>query len=136
MLDKSDQIRKHVIGSRTGFGRAEREEILALYPEKSVLERLMKEDGDRFVKAAKACGVDFSKTEPITDLTRQFEKDLDLKLTAAEVGVTADEFRGGLARSPKLERLFGTLRSDGTTIQRQVLNAHFQELAEVMQPYN
>ena len=134
MLLKADQIRDHVEKNAEGFTKAEAESIKALYPVKADFEKLLKEDAERFRKAVEACGAHLSKTEPVYALSGQFEKEIDLKLAAAEVGVTAEDFGKGLGRSPKLARLFGTLRVEGGTVQRQVLVEHFEDLAAVLLP--
>jgi len=66
-------------------------------------------------------------------LSLRFEDELDLKLTAAEIGVPPEEFLKGLARAPAaVNRAFSTLRLDGGTVQRDVLVKEFGELVRVL----
>src|SRR5207248_2917041 len=45
-----------------------------------------------------------------------------------EIGISCEDFNKGIARSPGLQRIFGPLRVEGGTVQRQVFVAHFNEL--------
>src|SRR5205823_5837500 len=85
-------------------------------------------------KAVEATGAHLSKTEPVFALAGAFEREIDLKLAAAEVGVTVEDFVKGIRRAPSLARVFGPLRVEGGTLQRQVLVAHFAELAGELLP--
>ena len=134
MLVRADQIRAHVEKNPEGFTRAEAETIKALYPPKADFEKLLKKDAERFRKAVEASGAHLSKTEPVYALSGQFEKEIDIKFAAAEVGVSETDFGKGLGRSANLARVFGTLRVEGGTVQRQVLVEHFGELATVLLP--
>ena len=134
MIVKADQVRAHVEKNPEGFTKAEADSIKALYPVKADFEKVLKEDAERFRKAVEASGAHLSKTEPVYALSGQFENEIDIKMAAAEVGVTENDFGKGLGRSPKLARVFGPLRVVGGTVQRQVLVEHFEELAAVLLP--
>ncbi len=133
-IDKADQVRDHVEKNPDGFTRTEADTIKALYLPKKDFAKLLKEDADRFKKAVEATGAHLSKTEPVFALAGAFEREIDRKAAAAEVGVRAEDLMKGLGHAPTLSRVFGSLRVDGGTVQRQVLVAHFAELAAELIP--
>jgi hypothetical protein len=134
MIAKDDQVRAHVESNSNAFEKSERDLILSLYPKKDVFDAKLKEDADRFRKAVRETGAHLSKTEPVYVLAKQFESEVDLRLAAAEAGVTVEEFRRGLERSPVLARVFGPLKNAGGTVQRDALVASFPDLAREFQP--
>lgn len=96
MIAKADQVREHIEKNPDGFTKAEADTIKALYPPRDQFDKLLKEDAERFRTAVEKTGTHLSKTEPVYALAGAFEKNLDLKLAAAEVGVVVDEFSKGL----------------------------------------
>lgn len=133
-INKTDQVRDHVEKNPDGFSRAEADTIKALYLPKNDFAKLLKEDADRFKKAVEATGAHLSKTEPVFALAETFEREIDLKAAAAEVGVATEDLIKGLGRVPALARVFGSLRVEGGTVQRQVLVTHFSELTTELIP--
>jgi tetratricopeptide (TPR) repeat protein/cytochrome c553 len=125
MKDKDDEIRAHVLASPTAFTEDEKDKVLALYPEKAVFRKLLEEDAERFRKACEKTGATFDKPEAIKTLTSRFEEELDLSLAAAELGLTADEFRKVLDDNGDLGKVFGVLKIDGGTVKREVWEAKF-----------
>lgn len=134
MILKQDQIRAHVENNPKAFDKSERELILALYPKKDEFDAKLKEDAERFQRAVKETGAHLSKTEPVYLLAKQFENEVDVRLAAAEAGVTVADFKTGLDRSAPLARVFGPLKAPGGTIQRDVLVASFADLVRELQP--
>lgn len=130
MIPVKDQIRDHVQNNPNAFSRADAETILALYPKQSELDELFESDTNRFREAVLKTGSSLSKTEPVYALAGSFERELDLRTAASEVGVSPEQFLAGLNRNPSLARIFGPLRSDGGTIQRDVLVNHFADLVQ------
>jgi formylglycine-generating enzyme required for sulfatase activity len=134
MIEKSDQIREHVAKNADGFNQKEVDTIKALYLPKKDFVRLVKEDAERFKKAVVATGAHLSKTEPVFALAGAFEREIDLKMAAAEVGLECDELTKGLRKLPELARVFGPVQVEGGTVQRQVLVSHFAELTREFIP--
>ncbi|MCA9078339.1 MAG: SUMF1/EgtB/PvdO family nonheme iron enzyme [Planctomycetaceae bacterium] len=130
MIPKTDQIRASVEKNPGAFDDAEREQILSLYPKIGVLDRLMDQDKDRFLTALQQAGVTSSKKDPILQLARQFEQELDLETAAAESGLTTSNFAKLLTRFPKLARIFAPLNVPGGTVQREVFVQNFPEIAQ------
>jgi WD40 repeat protein/mono/diheme cytochrome c family protein len=118
MITKSDEIRKFVETNKRSF--TDPDSILALYPGQSALDSLYAEDGKRFTSALEQIGIKrISKTgEPISTMAMRFEEELDMKLAAAEVGMTCDEFERCLERYPTTARALGALRVSGGTVKR------------------
>jgi formylglycine-generating enzyme required for sulfatase activity len=134
MILKADQVREHALKNPSAFNPDELAVIKALYPPGKEFRKLVRRDAERFRKAVEATGAHLSKTEPVYTLAGSFEKEIDLRTAAAEVGVSAEDFAKGLGRSTELARVFGPLRVEGGTIQRQVLVAHFADLAGELLP--
>ncbi len=85
-----------------------------LYPESSVLKKLLSEDQQRFETALRKAGV-LPGVEPIGELSERYGASLDADTAAAELGVTQAEFLRRLSQSDYLRQLgLGNLLSDGT----------------------
>ncbi len=128
VLPKTDQIRKHIEQNPAAFSADEMQLLKALYPPEDRFRALQEQDSERFRAAVVQTGNRIGATEPIVALTLQFESELDLKRTAAEVGCTPALFREQLAQSATLARSLGALKIPGGTIQRQVFTDAFAEI--------
>jgi FKBP-type peptidyl-prolyl cis-trans isomerase/DNA-directed RNA polymerase subunit RPC12/RpoP len=134
MLFKNDQVRDAVLKAEDGYSADELALIKRLYPPREEFDKLLQEDAGRFKKALEATGTKANAPEPIEGLSLRFESEVDVRLAAAETGVTTDEFLKGLAKAPPaLIREFSALRSDGGSVQRDVLEKDFRELERVME---
>jgi WD40 repeat protein/mono/diheme cytochrome c family protein len=129
LLPKDDQVRAHVLKNADAFAKADREAVLALYPPIARFKSVMEEDIGRYTKALKKAGVSAGEPEPVSTVTLRYEAVLDLATAAAETGQTAEEFTAKLRRSPSLIRTLGPLLAKGGTVQRQVFEEAFPELA-------
>lgn len=130
IIEKNDQIRPHVLKNPKAFDARTAETVLNLYPPQDALLTPMRADAKRFMEAVSRTGLAPSRTEPITALALRYEAEMPLELVAAETGLTPRELLQGLDRSPLLGKLFGPLRIEGGTIQRQVYIDCFPELVE------
>lgn len=102
-----DDIRAHVVGD-LNFSKDTRKSVEALYPPHQVVDKLLAADTGRFDAAMKRAGLDPSLkldgVEMINALSNRYEKDVDLRLAAAEFGLQPDAFEkaagdvGGQAR--------------------------------------
>src|SRR5439155_15660976 len=104
------------------------------------------EDNDRYLRAlAKSVGWapptepggkdpldDADPTEPVSSVTLRYEGTLDLGATAAELGLTPADFAKRLAKAPSLVRTLGALNAKGGTVQRQVFQEAFPEIARAL----
>lgn len=129
LIPKFDQVRAHVEKNANVFTKAERERVKALYVPKAKLQTLFNEDIERFVKALDKAGVSDKEPEQISTVTMRYEATLDLKTVAAELGMKPAEFTKRLSAAPSLMKILGAVRQKGGTIQRQVLQESFPEIA-------
>src|SRR5207253_4496469 len=74
-------------------------------------------------------GVASGEPEPVTAVAWRYETTLGLASAAAEAGLTQDEFAARLRRSAELSRSLGALLARGGTVQRQVFQDTFAEMA-------
>jgi tetratricopeptide (TPR) repeat protein len=132
LIEKSDQVRDHVLKNREAFTRDDVDTVLALYPPREKFTELLRGDARRFQEAVTATGAPLTATEPVAALAQRFEAELDLPLAAAEAGVTPRELLGALDRSPLLAKELGSLRVEGGTVQRQVFVDAFGDVVEVL----
>jgi mono/diheme cytochrome c family protein len=132
LLPKDDQVRAHVLKNAAAFSREDRAALLALYPQAARMRRLMKDDMERFARALEQAGVPAGEPEPILTATLRYEGVLDLRTAAAETGLTPDEFAARLRRSPERTRALGVLQAKGGTVQRQVFEEAYPELARAI----
>ena len=132
MLNKTDQIREHVLSQPAAYQKNVVEFVTAVYVAKSELNAKLTEDRERFEAAVKRCGLTgLAKSEPVATLAFQFDEPLDLDLAAAEVGVTVDKFVAALRTNAALGRELGSL-PQGQPVPRdtfvQVFGAVVKEL--------
>jgi mono/diheme cytochrome c family protein len=131
LLFKADQVRAHVEKSRSAFSRADVEAVRALYPKAARLRALLDEDNRRYRRALARAGADPDEPDPVTALALHYEATLDRRTAAAELGLTAEELSARLAKAPALARVLGPLGLPAGTIQRQVFEDGFAEVARV-----
>jgi hypothetical protein len=129
ILPKDDQVRAHVLKNGQAFAKADREGALALYAASARMRTLVDEDNERFAAALKKAGALAGEPEPVTMVTLRYEGTVDLPAAAAEAGLPAEEFAARLRRSSELSRTLGALLAKGGTVQRQVFQDTFAELA-------
>jgi tetratricopeptide (TPR) repeat protein len=132
LIEKSDQVRDHILKNAAAFTQADVDTVLALYPPRDRFMELVRGDARRFQEAVAATGAPLSATEPVAALALRFEAELDLPLAAAEAGVTPAELLKALDRSALLAKELGSLRVEGGTVQRQVYVDAFGDLVEVL----
>jgi WD40 repeat protein len=129
ILPKADQVRAHVARNPAAFGRADAELVRALYPTEAAMKALMDRDAERFRAALERCGGKVTESDPVSAAALRYEADLDLRTAAAEVGLPPEEFRRRVTGSEALARGLGALRVAGGTVQRQVFQQAFGDLA-------
>jgi mono/diheme cytochrome c family protein len=132
IIPKDDQVRAHVLKNAQAFSRADRETVQALYAPPQRMKKLVAEDNERFEKALKLAGVTPGEPEPVITATLRYEAVLDLASAAAEAGLKPDEFAARLRRAPDLARSLGPLLAKGGTVQRQVFQDGFLDMARAL----
>lgn len=115
MRQKSDQIREYVEKNSSLFQQSDLEEIFATYQGNTKLNQAFAEDQSRFIKAMKEAGVKNIKgdIEPVRFLTDRFEKDVDLKRAAAELGVSLETLEQKASKDPELSALVSRMAIRG-----------------------
>jgi mono/diheme cytochrome c family protein len=129
LLPKDDQVRPHVLKNADAFTKEDRETVLALYPPSTRFRAAMNDDIDRFAQALKKAGVPAGEPEPVSTVTLRYEGTLDLATAAGETGTTPDDFAARLRKAPALGRTLGALLTRGGSVQRQVFEDVYPELA-------
>ena len=110
MLNKTDQVREHVLAQSAAYDPQVVEFVTAVYVAKAELNAKLTEDRERFEAAVKRCGLTgLAKSEPVATLAFQFDEPLDLDLAAAEAGVTVERFVAALKANAALGRELGSL---------------------------
>jgi tetratricopeptide (TPR) repeat protein len=132
MIDKADQVRAHAEKNPGAFADEDLKAVRALYPPEAEFRELLRQDAERFRRAAEATGVRVGETEPVAALAARFEAELDLAAAASEVGLTPAQLLRGLERSPDLARTLGPLKVEGGTVQRQVFVAAFEDVVQAL----
>jgi mono/diheme cytochrome c family protein len=109
IVPRADQIRDATRDSR----------VDRLYAPADAMTKLYTADSERFrdglARIAVTPPADI-KDEPVTLLTARYEAELDMRLAAAELGMSADELTSRITRSRSAERDLAALR--GGTIKR------------------
>jgi WD40 repeat protein len=131
-LFKADQLRGHVEKNAEVFGKQIVASIRATHPHKAKFQAQIDEDNQRYLKALEKFGIRDPDQEPVNLVTQRFEMTLDGTTAAAELGLTLKEFGQFLKKHPDQARLFGGLLVKGGTVQRQVFQETFAELARLV----
>jgi mono/diheme cytochrome c family protein len=129
LLPKADQLRAHVEQNAAVFGKPVTDAIRATHPRKAQFQAQIETDNVRYLKAMEQIGVRDPDQEPINFVTQRYEATLDGLTAAAELGLSVAEFGRLLKEHPDQARIFGTLLAGGGTVQREVFQANFAELA-------
>jgi hypothetical protein len=92
---KEDQVRDYVLGN-LALPKDARDIIEEVFPVKEDMNKLLKEDLERFVGSLKQAGVDpdlkLAGEEIVSSLFARFERDLTLQQAAAEIGMDVETF--------------------------------------------
>jgi hypothetical protein len=126
----TDEIREHVLAD-TGFSEKVRERVAALYPPVEEMNKLLDQDFSRFRSALRRAGIDpdlkLNGVEIINALSQRYEHNVDLRLAAAEFGLTSDELVKALgAGSGEAFRV--KRRLEQGTVPRDTFEARFSDL--------
>jgi hypothetical protein len=131
LLPKADQLRAHVEKSAKVFGNVILETVRATHPRKTTFEARIDVDNERYRKAMEHFGLRDPDQEPINLVTQRFEATLDGLTAAAELGLTPHDFAAVLKQaSEPTRKALGALLVQGATVQRDVFQSTFAELAQ------
>jgi len=130
----TDDIRKHVLHDGS-FPAGVRSKVEGLYAPPEEMKRLLDGDAARFRTAMLSAGLDpelDSQTEGVESinfLSRAYEKSVDLRIAAAEYGLTPEMLAQGLAdaggEAGRIKR-----RLEQGVLPREILEVEFSELVD------
>ena len=127
MRDAPDVVRSSVLNAPSFPNR---DKILAVYPERAEFNKLLEADVARFEKAIVATGGQITTADPVNELSKKYKKPLALDLAAAELGLTATEFKQKIREDQTLGNLgFGQFLEPGGAYQRDTWEENFPALA-------
>jgi formylglycine-generating enzyme required for sulfatase activity/mono/diheme cytochrome c family protein len=132
MKEKSDQLRDYALGHKNVYNEADFKQILKLYKPNDKLSAAFKEDTDRFIGAMKKSGVINLKgdLEPVRHLTDRFEKNVDTKRAAAELGVSEDLLLSKSQKNPEIAAIVS--RMSGKGVPRSFFINTFEQLQSLL----
>jgi mono/diheme cytochrome c family protein len=128
VLPRADQVRGHALKNKQAFDASVFNTVLALYPPKEALQKLIDEDNVRYGHAVDKLGLALDIEDPVNVVARRFEAPLDVNLASAESGVDIDTFRRMLMENADLAKSLGTLAVQGGTVLRDVFDDAFPAL--------
>jgi len=134
MIQKSDEIRRHVLANKAAYSRFE--DIMALYPDSAKTSKLVEADTRDYLAALanKAIGIDkpTRSGEPIVLVSNRYTNEVDVNLAAAELGIQTEAFQKHLDRlaSRELSRTIGRLKVSGGVVKRETFSNLFLSVVE------
>lgn len=100
----TDNVRAYVETSAK-FAAARRDEILRIYARQDELDRRISDDRTRYKNAATKAGIRLKKgndgLDDLSYLASRYGRNVDLRIAAAEYGVTKNRYASGLAKGSK-----------------------------------
>lgn len=126
----TDEIREHILSDKS-IAEDVREKVAALYPPAEEMKALLEQDIDRFRTAMRRAGIDpdldFNGVEIINALSQRYERDVDIRLAAAEFGLTEDGLKQAFSAEAG-EPFRIRRRLEQGTIPRDTFEARFATL--------
>lgn len=116
-LPKFDEVRDFVLS--TGSSAEETEIVLALYPEREVLQEAFNDDQNRYRTARAALGISKLGATTLHTLDDTHLSLLDLNMVAAVLGIPATDLKRALDATPQIfPPEIVALRTEGGGVQR------------------
>ena len=118
-----DKVRAEVEKQPASAAKAQ---ALRLYVEKSVIDKLVAEDTQRYKTALEQTGGVFGGIEPVHRFVEAFQSPVDVAYAAAAVGLQTEVFLKKIDEKPSLQRLgLRVLESPNGTVKRDEWTANF-----------
>jgi hypothetical protein len=128
-LPKNDEIRDHVRSN----GSEDLNEVLRLYPERSVMQELFEEDSNRYRSALSSLGIDTLTERTMHTVHQRHLDELTLEDVAAILGLEAEALEQALDSSiVQLPPSFAALRREDGTMDRDSIDADIGDLVEAI----
>ncbi len=132
--DVVDEVRVHVETS-SNFTTAKRDEALQMYVSQSELDRRIRDDRKRYAGAAVKAGIKLETgSDGLNDLSylaRKYKKDVDLRIAAAEYGVTKKRYASGIVKGNDEARRTKQQLEQGTMARSQLAPLFLKHVALV-----
>ena len=103
-------------------------QALRLYAEKSEIDRLVREDTQRYRDALEKTGGVFGGIEPVHRFYEAFQDSLDVAHAAAAVGLETEAFRQRISQEPSLQNLGLTGLLSNGNVKRDVWTSNFEAI--------
>ena len=108
-----------------------KDKVLRLYVEKTVMDALIEEDTDRYRVALEATGDVFGGIEPVQRFHEAFQAPLDASYAAAAVGLETGVFLEKVHESTSLQNL-GLLVLENGTVKRDTWTTNFDQMISAL----
>tara|TARA_R110002049_G_scaffold2750_8_gene22202 strand:+ start:133485 stop:137555 length:4071 start_codon:yes stop_codon:yes gene_type:complete len=132
-IQKSDEIRKHVMANESAYRNLD--DILTLYPEPATAKKWIETDTKTYLTALAKDEIGMSKptraNEPIGLISNRYGNEIDLTLAAAELGMQPDSLMKQMEsiNDGDLLRSVGALKVRGGVVKRETFDHVFFDLA-------
>ena len=131
MKDFEDQIRDVV--EQNENPPFDKDRALRLYIEKTVMDRLIEEDTDRYRQALEATGDVFGGIEPVQRFHEAFQAPLNASHAAAAVGLEPETFLGKINQNVSLQNLgLQVLTNEGGNVKRDAWTSNFEQIVSAL----
>lgn len=126
---KEDAVRDHVEGNPSEYSNEVLEKVRAIYPPKSDFAQVQASDAHKYLAALAAAGVTGSSLEPVSELSSDFDRSLDLNRASAELWMTPENLQARINDSPFWATKLGPLGSSPeATVKREVFQSAFADV--------
>ncbi|MYH80139.1 hypothetical protein F4009_11170 [Candidatus Poribacteria bacterium] len=131
MKDFEDQIRDVV--EQNENPPFDKDRALRLYIEKTVMDRLIEEDTDRYRQALEATSDVFGGIEPVQRFHEAFQAPLNASHAAAAVGLEPETFLGKINQNVSLQNLgLQVLTNEGGNVKRDAWTSNFEQIVSAL----
>ncbi|MCE2416635.1 leucine-rich repeat domain-containing protein [Candidatus Poribacteria bacterium] len=129
MKDFQDTVRAVI--QRNANPPFNKDRALQLYTDKSTMDRLVREDTDRYRQALEATGGVFGGIEPVQRFHEAFQRPLDAAHAAAAVGLETEVFLEKIRENVSLQNL-GLQVLENSTMKRDAWRSNFDQVLSVL----
>ncbi len=109
----------------------DKDKVLRLYVEKTVMDALVEEDTEHYRQALEATGDIFGGIEPVQRFHEAFQGPLDASHAAAAVGLETEVFLEKIRGSTSLQNL-GLLVLENDTVKRDAWTSNFDQMISAL----